>query len=177
MSVFKRPDDGEFPHRFGGELPAGAVIPKGVILHALLHIDTTKCAALEGLVTSTLPLIYPFRYDGGRIVYHWNDKNLTIDELTPDEPDEEWPYEDFPDILPQSTMGSSAAFDVEREEFEELLWQGVPGVSDDKVIVVVPPREDYNVSLWGEYGDPEMVQCVFVFDPATGKVIAESQCS
>lgn len=177
LSVFVRPDEGEYAHRFGGELPGGTKVPEQATLHALLDIDTTQCAALEGLSQSKLPLIFPFRHDGGRLVYHLKDNTVEFDELSPDEPDEDWPYEEFPDILPLSTMGSSAAFEVDREDVEELLWQGFHDVPDDKVVIVIPPREDYGVSLWGEMGDAEMVQCVFVFDPVTGKVTVENQCS
>ena len=177
LSVFVRPTEGEFPHRFGGNLPDGAAIPNGAILHALLCIDTAKCAALAGLPVSSLPLIYPFRHDGGRIVYHWSDNHLTVEEVSPNKPHDEWPYAGFPAILPPTTMGSSAAYDVDREEVEELLWQGFPDVSDEHVIIVIPPRDDYGVSLWGEMGDAEMVQCVFAFDPATGRVTAENQCT
>jgi len=177
LSAFVRSAKGEYPHRFGGNLPAKIIAPDEAVLHALLDIDTAQCAVLEGLKLSRLPLIFPFRHDGGQLVYSLSDNTITVDELTPDEPDEDWPYEEFPDILPLTAMESSVAYDVDREDVEELLWQGFSEISEDKVIIVIPPREDYGVSLWGEMGDAEMVQCVFVFDPISGKVTAENQCS
>ena len=177
LSVFVRSEEGKNAHRFGGELPSGASVPENATLHALLDIDTAQCATLEGLSQARLPLIFPFRHDGGRLVYHLKGSTVEVDELSPEEPDEDWPYEEFPDTLPLSMMGSSPAFEVDRDDVEELLWQGFYDVADDKVVIVIPPREDYGVSLWGEMGDAEMVQCVFVFDPATGKVTAENQCS
>lgn len=177
LSVFARPGDGVFPHRFGGNLPSEAVIPQGVVLHALLWIDVAKCRALEGLPIPSLPLVYPFRHDGARLVCHWKEQRLTVDEVVPGKPQDDWPYEGYPDILPSVTMGSSAAFEVDREEMEELLCQGASEASDEEVIIVIPPSEDYGVSLWGEDGDAEMVQCVFVYDPKSGRIVAENQCS
>ncbi|MEO0415294.1 MAG: hypothetical protein AAF226_10120 [Verrucomicrobiota bacterium] len=177
LSVFVRSNDVNSAHQFGGALPAEITLPKKASLHTLLNIDTTKCSALRGLKHARLPLIFPFCHDGGHLVYHLNNNVITVDQLSPELPDTNWPYENFPQSLPASGMSSSPAFEVEREDVEELLWQGFYGVPDEHVVIVIPPREDYGVSLWGEIGDAEMVQCVFIFDPVTGKITAENQCS
>ena len=165
------------PHQFGGPLPNEAEIPTGAVLHLLLSIDTTQCSALEGIGITQLPLIFPFRHDGGRIRYHYDKNKVTVAEVTPSQPGDGWPYGDYPDVFSPVKLGSSSSFDLSRNDFEELLSQQLRDTSDEKVVVVIPPREDYGVSLWGEMGDAEMVQCVFVFDPATGEVTAENQCS
>lgn len=45
------------------------------------------------------------------------------------------------------------------------------------VVVIVPPSDDYGVSLWGDAGDAERVQVIFEIDPADGTVSASNQCS
>ena len=177
LSVFVRATVGDGHHQFGGSLPHGAEIPAGAILHSLFTVNISQCRALDGINITEPPLIFPFRHDGGRIKYHYREGRVTVDEVMPPESRYDWPYDDYPKVFSPVKFGSSCAFDMSRKEFEDLLSQRLRETSNDNVVVVIPPREDYGVSLWGEMGDAEMVQCVFVFDPATGEVTAENQCS
>ena len=163
------------PHRFGGPLPNGLAVPENAKLHSLLRIDVSKCEILSDLEIEELPLIFPFQHDGGQIGYKIGKNNgLELTRLEPSDASEDWPYEDYPRDLPLCHLECSVPFELGELSDDDLLnqWE----IPSEHVGVVIPPRSDYGVSLWGE-GDDEMVQCVFEFDPVTCEVKAANQAS
>ena len=175
--VLIRASHGGGSHIFGGSIPVEWSVPDDAMLHLLFTISTAKASILAEQSISEIPLVFPFRHDGGRIKYRLRGGNVIVEELDPVEPSDDWPYSGYPEQFPELEFGTSKPFDLERSEFEFLVDEDIKEISREHVVFVIPPRSDYNVSLWGEMGDAEMVQCVFIFDPASGLVTAENRCS
>ena len=177
LSVLVKSNGNDGPHVFGGELPMTSNCPDGAHLHLLMNIDTRNCPVFENEQLTNLPLLFPFRHNGGRMKYTCSADEILVNEIDPPTISANWPYSNYPDEFPRSTLNSSKPIKITPEELEELLPQGLSQSFENSAVVIIPPRADYGVSLWGEDGDAEMVQCVFVYQPDTGLVVAENQCT
>jgi len=177
VCLFYRPNGFDCPHVFGGPLPGGLEVAPGASLHSVLTISRADCDVLEESDFESVPLIFPFQHDSGLIQYCISKSgNSEIDSLEPPESSDDWPYEGYPRTFPVQRMRSSQALPISKSDFEALLWQGFTYWSDQLAVAVIPPNASYGVSLWGEHGDAELVQCVFYIDVVTGEIKAENQC-
>ena len=178
MVVFVPSDDDGYKHQFGGALPADAKLPETAMIHLLFDINVKTCSILSGIDMARIPLVFPFRHDGGQIEYRC-DRNGAIDVLSvsPELPTEDWPYENYPDAFTAVPFASSKPIECDREEYQEMFDDVAPGADSDSALIAIPPSEDYGVSLWGEIGDAEWVECAFVVNTKTGMITAETQCS
>ena len=55
--------------------------------------------------------------------------------------------------------------------------QGIDDLSDDELILVVPPNPMMGVTLWGPDGDAEEVQIIFRYNSKTGTLVAQNACT
>lgn len=152
------------PHYFGGELD---LLIEGEMeiplpFQRLVTLDVLDPQLdLPDLGLRMLPLVYGFRYDGGNLKYRVVDEyRILVDESSSLWPVEGWPYDGFPDVLPRKSLRLSPPIAASFEEFANIAWQPLASASADNLMVIVPPSEDYGVSLWGEMGDGEMVQVI-----------------
>jgi hypothetical protein len=109
----------------------------------------------------TLPLIYGFNYSGCEIKYRikitgW----IEILELSPTESSDDFPYSNYPLLLPYAPLSLSGTRECTYQEFAEEI----PNMADEQpaeLIVAVPPPATLGVSLWGPSGDKDDVTVVF----------------
>jgi hypothetical protein len=106
----------EHHHYFGGEcrLPLDGPQPP-TELHLLFDFDLadTRLEFLGFRGIERLPLLFPFRYDGGRLSYSVTAKGIQVHRIEPEDVQPDWPYEGFPDVLEQRSI------DLEPISYEE----------------------------------------------------------
>ncbi len=167
-------------HSFGGacKLPIHGMPDGQPDLHQLLVVDLGD--PLVGIKESRighLPLVYGFRYDECRLKYAVSaNGEISIQDLSPDASEPDWPYEDYPGQLPKHRLRLTGPVKISPDDLEDIIWQSADLDYEESVIIVVPPSEDYGISLWGELGDAEEVSVVFEVDPGHGIVSAFNQC-
>ena len=178
LVVLEKSNDLEPEAYFGGDLPQVSNLPTSAKIHPLFTLKREILDAFDSIQFESLPLVYPFMHDGGSIKYQIkNDGDIEVQSILPEVLEDDWPYEDYPTSFPKVSFKLQTAIKMEFEELEDLLPQGLYANNREEIIVVIPPNEDYGVSLWGEHGDVENVLCVFSICPKTGNVYADNQCS
>lgn len=168
--------EGDSPHVFGGELPSYIKIPSRSIIHNVASIDTSVCDILSDINHSVLHLLYAFRHDGEGAKYKIKGSSIKVGRVSPRKPDEDWPYEGFPNFFEKKFLEVWGVIQADDHAIEALLHQHVDISNSNLVVAVVPPSKDYGVSLWGEHGDAEMVQCIFEYDLSKEKVSTYNIC-
>jgi len=165
-------------HWFGGELNmAVAGLPHGPhALHRVVTIDLTDQRL--GIVAANLkhlPLVFGMRFEGCDLTYEVaSDQSILIKRSEQQRSSEDWPYQGFPDTLPQFGLRLRDPMSMPLDEFASMIHQGLDAAEPDDLIVVVPSVSDYGgVSLWGEHGWG--VQIVFMFSRSDRTVFAISQ--
>ncbi|MDX1680899.1 MAG: hypothetical protein R3242_09230, partial [Akkermansiaceae bacterium] len=154
--------------------------PKDAVIHSVATIDTESSPIFEGFDHPFVHLLYAFRHDASGMSdmqYAHRKKGVKITKLREKHPDPYWPYEEFPDILPKLPLECFENIEVDDDAIEMLLSQYVGHEDPDKIIAVVPPSSAYGVSLWGDMGDDEGVQCIFEISIKSGKVKTYNICS
>ncbi len=145
----------------------------------LHHIVTLGSDALPGIEQkgfASLSLFYGMCFDGCSMTYEVRDAiRYHLLELDPSESSDDWPYPEYPDLLPRVPLRLAKRIPCSRDQFSELLLQQ-DKIKADELIVVVPPLSDLGMSLWGD-GDEEGVQIIFRCDLQTRRVRAYNQCS
>ena len=167
-------------HRFGGplELDVRATGGQSPALHRVLTLslnDPLLGFQIDGV--TEIPLVYRFVYDGCELKYHVaGDRHIEVLAMSPRSPSADWPYSSYPSAFPEKRFGLRDDGEIEPEQVHELTWQGVVGIDPaEGVVAIVPPSEEYGVSLWGD-GDDELVQVIFEIDPRARTVAAYNQC-
>lgn len=178
LALLGKSEDSQSETYFGGELPKVTNLPESAQIQLLFNLGNGIQGIFKDIQLSTIPLIYPFMHDGGAIKYLIKDDgDIEILSILPEFADNEWPYSDYPVSFEKVSYQIRQTIDMEFDEFEDLLPQGLYPENREDIIVIIPPNSDYGVSLWGENGDDENVLCVFSISPKTGKVYADNQCS
>jgi hypothetical protein len=124
-----------------------------------------------------LLLIYGFNYSGCELRYR---KTITgrieILELSPRESSDDFPYANYPPLLPYVPLRVS-----ETRRCTYLQFAGeFPNMAVQQpaeLIVAVPPPATLGVSHWGRSGDAEGVTVVFECDLADTTVRAYNRCT
>ena len=163
------------PILFGGPLPKGGNLG-GAILHSIFSIPICSIPGFKDLVIETLPLIYPFRHDGGSAEYSvTRDGSVNGLEVEPPQPEDEWPYPDYPQEFDIARYACSEFEPLGEEDSLRLLHQGVHFHADRDIVVIIPSKSNdptLPVNLWNHPDDEECVQCVFIFNTETNEVAA-----
>lgn len=103
-------------------------------------------------------------------------KGVEILDMTPTTSSPDWPYANYPDLLPYFILRLQACVDCTLEEFSRVSCQPLE-TAPNEAIVIVPPSPMYGMSLWGPAGDAEGVQIVFrCAMECDGIVRAYTQC-
>jgi hypothetical protein len=71
----------------------------------LHHVASLTPASLPFLgepprYMSSLPLVYGFRFDGCELEYRFTPTGIEVLRISPDRSPEDWPYLDYPPLLP-----------------------------------------------------------------------------
>ncbi len=108
-----------------------------------------------------LPLVYGFCYDGCSITYRVAELDvLDILEVNPSKSCDDWPYRNFPSMLPYVPLKLSGSRSCSYAEFAD----GTHNLANEQpaeMVVTVPPPATIGVSLWGWSGDAEGTTVVF----------------
>ena len=172
---------GEREHAIGGELglevrglPKQARKP----LHRLLTVDVSDPRLrIRNAPCRLIPIVYGFVYDGCAMKYSVGKKGISIVEWR-GEPMDGWPYADYPLHLPRvpCRLVRESRLD-DQEAFDRIFWQGGVPPGQDDFVVMIPPNEEYGVSLWGEDGDAEEVHVVATVDTTNWVVNIGNECT
>lgn len=160
-------------------------------LHRILTVSMAKLPQPKGhYLQGSFALFYGMRYDGCTIRYripvgkgvgaqYIEDTKHQVEllQIEPNESSVDWPYEDYPRLLPYIPLKEAHRTPMAAEEFEEqFTWQGLD-LSQNELAVVVPTCPALGMSMWGPWGDAEAVQLVFRYDFLTREVTGSNQCT
>jgi hypothetical protein len=126
-----------------------------------------------------LPLLYGMRYSGCCLTYQVapnSDSQLNLKALTPRRSSKDWPYEQYPPLLPYIPLRVGRRRRITYRAFARRY----PNLADTQpatLVVVVPAMFNIGVSLWGRWGDGEGVTIVFECDVARRTVKAYNVCT
>jgi hypothetical protein len=152
--------------------------PKPIHLIAQLaasHLRAKPLGAAERDNLFDIPLIYGMCFDGCNIDYHVDIKgNVEIRKMRPTESSDDWPYRNYPSLLPYLPLRVGETRDCSYAEFAEPFCN-MPEQQTTELVVAVPTPATLGVSLWGR-GAGEYVTIVFECDLAERMVYAFNVC-
>lgn len=147
---------------FGGPLELGLVErePRPE-LHQVAVLGHDALAALElpGQV-GRIPLVFGLRHNGCELEYRFGEDELELVALAPAEPSADWPYANYPQLLPYVPLEVGL---LERESWASFAQRAPcpPSEPQSGLVALVPPPAHLGCSLWGRMGDAEGVTLVF----------------
>lgn len=166
------------PTRFGGpsSITISGIDHGPLRLH---HIATLGGKNLPiGKFFLEMPLFYGLRFDGCTLSYRRvSTQHMELLQLEPTVSSEDWPYPDYPPLLPYLPLRVARKHRCSFKEFSELSCQPDWLVAPSSFIVLVPPSPILGMSLWGPSGDAECTQIVFECDVSAGTIRAFNQCA
>jgi hypothetical protein len=140
-------------------------------LHRVLTIEGSMIPA------PPVPLFYGLRFSGCRVTYSLPSRSVCrITQIEPRRSSADWPYQDYPSLLPYIPLRVQKRASYTTERFARLSWQGLD-INPKMMVVIVPPIAVGGVSLWGPTGDVEGVQIIFECDFENQTVKASNQCT
>ena len=145
-------------------------------LLARLAVDQLPIVGVHKYSTE-LPLIYGLSYSGCRIKYRVSgSSDVELLELKPSKSSEDFPYLNYPVILPfvplKVVETRSCTYDSFAQQFANM-----PEEEPAELIVAIPPPATIGVSLWGRWGDAEGVTVVFECGLGDAVVCAYNVCT
>ncbi len=170
--------EGSYQHYFGHTREIEIVNPtcEPVQLHLILDLylrDSRLSLTIPDL--TRLPLLHPFRHDGGFLKYRViSDNSVEILEIKGPLA-EGWPYVNYPDRFQPARFDLTDSFPCSREEFDEPMYQGVLPEHLGHFIAVLPDDTNRTPGLWQEDGNV-LVNAVFCFNQITRIVETYNEC-
>ncbi len=150
-------------------------------LHLIARLSATHLSPLrqgnsvrDGLFD--IPLIYGMYYDGCSLQYYVDGiNNVDLRDMSPTRSRDDWPYPNFPALLPYLPLRVGEA---RRSSYAEFAQQfpNMPPRQSANVVITVPPPATIGVSLWGR-ADFDAVTLLFECDLAERMVFASNVCS
>lgn len=159
-------------HRIFTFSPAGVPQPAGHNLQGFLSL-------FYGMRFSGCELRYSVATTSGVNAQYIRDSaaRTRVTSISPAQSCDDWPYADYPRLLPYVPLREASRHSIESGRFAELYtWQGLEDFSADELVVVVPAVARLGVSMWGRSGDQEAAILVFRYRYLTHEVHASSQC-
>jgi hypothetical protein len=147
-------------------------------LHHILTLHEGVVPALEGQrLGRGLSLFYGMQHDGCELTYRIRGPMLCeITKLEPPEGSGDFPYPNYPALLPYIPLRLRKSFDCTVKQFAKFASQGLD-VDPKALVVIVPPLFVGGVSMWGKMGDAEGVQIIFECDLESQTIKASNQCA
>ena len=177
-AYFLEPNDNFSWTHFGGPCEMTFTGP-GSNPHFLHHILTLHADVIPSLAYpgSEVPLFYGMQYDGCVLSYRvLKSYHCKIVKLDPREAEADYPYPDYPRLLPYIPLRLARRTNCTPKEFAKLAWQGLD-IKPKTLAVIVPPIYTCGVSMWGKWGDAEGVQIIFECDLEKQTIKASNQCT
>lgn len=146
-------------------------------LHHILRLGSDELPGIQQKGFTGLSLFYGMCFDGCSMSYEVRDAiHYYLLELEPRKSSDDWPYPDYPDLLPSVPLRLARRVPCSAERFSKFLAQQ-DKIKADELVVVVPPIFDLGISLWGNDGDAEGVQIIFRCDPQARRVRVYNECT
>jgi hypothetical protein len=133
-------------------------------LHLIARLGSLHISALSQFYLNQMPLIFGMHYDGCELVYHIEfEHKIEILRIAPSTSLEDWPYTNFPPLIPYcplrlSDSPRSESYDSFAQRFPNMPWP-----QPTEMVVCVPPPATIGLSFWGG-GDGNDVTIVFECD-------------
>jgi hypothetical protein len=166
---------------FGGPFETGLILkgfptgPRPLQLVARLSLDRIP-ELWKRYRFFELPLFYGFTYSGCELKYRITLTAIEIVELWPEESSDDFPYANYPPLLPYVPLKLSEARPCLYSEFAEEF----PNIAEEQpaeLIVAVSPPATIGVSLWGPSGDLEGVVVLFECSLTEKTIRAYNKCT
>lgn len=143
-----------------------------------LHHIATFMAGHVGAVPQigAIPLAFGMCFDGCQMAYRFDRKQIEITHMRPCTSTEDWPYANYPLLLPYYQLKLTGTEECSWERFAHLFINQ-PDKQPADVVAVVPPPFDIGMSLWGPGDDSNDVQLVFNCDLGKRTIEATSHCT
>jgi hypothetical protein len=121
-----------------------------------------------------LPLIYGMCFDGCNIDYHVDIKgNIEIRKMRPTESSHDWPYPNYPPLLPYFPLQIGETRNCSYAEFAQT-FVNMPELQPTDLVIAVPTPATLGISLWGRWASE--VTIVFECDLSDRVVSAYNVC-
>jgi len=123
-----------------------------------------------------LPLIYGMCYDGCNMEYSVDlYGNIDLRKMSPTQSSDDWPYANFPLLLPFVPLKIGETRPCSYAEFARA-FPNMPEPQPTEMVVTVPPPATVGASLWGRAAGDD-VTILFECDLADRIVFASNICS
>lgn len=145
-------------------------------LHHVASLSASSLPLLQapGRVVFNLPLVYGFRFEDCLLDYRFDVGEVEVLRILPDESSEDWPYLDYPALLPYIPIEAEPPIEQDWTEFA-LQFSMFSEKPPAELVAVVPPAFLTGPSLWGPHG--EGVSVVFECDLSRKIVRTYNVCS
>jgi hypothetical protein len=129
-------------------------------LHMIARLAASDFFAQSESKLFDVPLIYGLCYDGCSIEYRVDAVgNIMLTELSRTDSSDDWPYRNFPALLPYVPLRVGGRRRASYTDFAER-FPNMPERQSAELMVAVPPPATLGVSLWG-IGDLDNVTILF----------------
>jgi hypothetical protein len=143
---------------------------------ASTHMRTARPGASSRDDLFDVPLIYGMSYDGCNMEYSVDlHGNIDLRKMSPTGSSDDWPYRNFPVLLPYVPLQIGETRRCSYAEFAQK-FPNLPEPQPTELVVAVPPPATVGVSLWGRAGGDD-VTILFECDLAGRLVFASNICS
>jgi len=174
-------EEEHYSHHFGGDTiqVKQAGTSAAFSLQSLFSLELSD-PKLRPLGTSKLlKLYYGFQHVSFEIEYQIDGDGVQVRDLAAPEPEQDFPYADYPANFPSRPAYLEPIEFNDVKEFVDsyaylarLHYVEKTFDLDRYVYVVVTPRPEYGVSLWGKDGDEAMVTIGFSIETKSGTIKA-----
>lgn len=165
---------------FGGplELKVSGIKYGPKPLHHVATLFGDCLPELKGIVElrSGFPLIYGLCYSGCRMQYKPTCDRVELVSLTPTISADDWPYRDYPTLLPYFPLKVAKTKGMRYEKWAEA-YPNMPDIQPADLVVAIPPPADIGVTLWGGHNDAEGITMVFECNLTSFEVNAYNVCT
>ena len=122
-----------------------------------------------------LPLVYGLFYSGCTLRYKFQRSEVAIQSLEPESASENWPYANYPVLLPYVPLETGS---VQSETWEAFARRApnLPEEQPAELVVLIPPPATIGFSMWGRGGDADDVTLVFECSIAEKRIVAYNVC-
>jgi hypothetical protein len=146
-------------------------------LHHIATLSGGCIAELKSVRPFDARLLYGLRYSGCRMRYKpVTSHQVELLSIEPTASDDDWPYRDYPAILPYVPL---KVLKTKRMRYEKwaAFFPNMPTSQPADLVVAVPPPADIGVTLWGGFADAGDITIVFECDFASQEVSAYNICT